>query len=291
MSGQAWYKHNPLDFLGGIVGMPPEQIGAYIVVINLIYARNGPIPNDARWLSGHMGCSPKMAKKLVESLAERGRIGISNGTIHDDRADAELAISVENSLKNSRNGKTGGEKRAEKERLAKENSGLDQAGLKPKREEENREEEEDDVVVGADASEREVLPEDSIATINGKIDLNRFAGVCARTGGVDLVQPGHIGAAVDLVKAWFALGADPDFILQTIREGVMAATEPISSLKYFNTRLRTAIAKRKALENGTPSTRQRRADVPEPDAFTAGAVGRMAARRAPDSTGDLELLG
>ncbi len=81
MSGQAWYRHYATKFLDGVVGMPPDQIGAYIVVLDLIYARGGAIPNDTRWLSGHMGCSTRAAGALVLRLIQRGKLSLNEEKI------------------------------------------------------------------------------------------------------------------------------------------------------------------------------------------------------------------
>jgi uncharacterized protein YdaU (DUF1376 family) len=149
----------------------------------------------------------------------------------------------------------------------------------------------DDVVVGADADEREPFVDETDEAINGKIDLNQFAANCAEAGGVNLISPGHIVIAVDLVKAWLALGADRAFILKNIQEGVAAAAEPISSLRYFDRRIRTATARRKALENGQPPAPRNAKPPKAVDPLTQGALDRMAARRAADQAGGVELPG
>lgn len=132
MSGQAWYKHNAQDFINGVIGLGPDAIGAYIIVLDLIYARGAPIPNDARWLGGILGCSTRMAGALVLRLIEAGKLVEIDGELSNPRADFEL----ENGAKNARNlaewGARGGRKRAEIARAAKENNDIGQAGLKPR---------------------------------------------------------------------------------------------------------------------------------------------------------------
>ncbi len=91
MSGQPWYRHNPRDFLDGIVGMTPDLIGAYIVTLDLIYARGGPIPNEPRWLGGVMGCSSRAATSLVDRLIAGGKLSLVDGKLSNVRAENELA--------------------------------------------------------------------------------------------------------------------------------------------------------------------------------------------------------
>ena len=122
MSGRPWYPHNPRDFLDGIVGMAPDTIGAYIVTIDLMYARGGSIPHDTRWLSGLMGCSTRMAAALVQRLIDAGKLSLSDGQL----TNARVIIELENAAKFMRNaaesGAKGGRTAAENKARANENN-------------------------------------------------------------------------------------------------------------------------------------------------------------------------
>jgi hypothetical protein len=68
----------------------------------------------------------------------------------------------------------------------------------------------------------------------------------ARAGGVAIVDPKRISDAVDLVKAWTAEeGATPDVIEKAIAQALADATSPIRSLRYFDSAVRNAIARRR----------------------------------------------
>lgn len=114
MSGQSWYRHNPRDFLDGVVGMSPDMIGAYIVCLNLIYARGGPIPFEPRWLSGCMGCSTRQATALVQRLIDAGKLTDIGGQLTNERAASELQDQAERSAKLAENGAKGGRKLGER---------------------------------------------------------------------------------------------------------------------------------------------------------------------------------
>jgi uncharacterized protein YdaU (DUF1376 family) len=129
MSGQPWYKHNPRDFLDGIVGMTPDLIGAYIVTLDLIYARGGPIPNDRRWLGGVMGCSSRSAAGLVERLVAAKKLTLEKGLLNNVRALFELKKSSECSRKLAESGAKGGRTVPEKDAKANDNNALEQARL------------------------------------------------------------------------------------------------------------------------------------------------------------------
>ena len=131
MSGQPWYRHNPRDFLDGIVGMTPDLIGAYIVTLDLIYARGGPIPNDARWLGGAMGCKERAAAGLVQRLLDAGKLSLVDGALSNVRAANEIQNAEQFSKNQIVSGGNGGRKRAENEAASNELSELSQATLKP----------------------------------------------------------------------------------------------------------------------------------------------------------------
>lgn len=82
----AWYKRDPQAFLGGVQGMGPELIGAYAVILEILYARGGDMPRDDRHLSGVLGCSLRKARSLTEQLIAIGKIKIEGGKVVNDRA-------------------------------------------------------------------------------------------------------------------------------------------------------------------------------------------------------------
>lgn len=90
MNGLPYYKAYPRDFVEGTIGMSFELKGAYRLIIDLIYMQNGTLPDDARYISGHLGCSVKKWNALREKLIEAGKIYVSGDHLKNDRADKEL---------------------------------------------------------------------------------------------------------------------------------------------------------------------------------------------------------
>lgn len=86
MSNDTWYKRDPQAFLGGVQGMGPELIGAYAVIIEILYARHGDMPRDDRHLSGVLGCSIRKARALTEQLIALEKIQIIGGKIVNRKA-------------------------------------------------------------------------------------------------------------------------------------------------------------------------------------------------------------
>ncbi len=86
-----WVKFAPSDFLNGVVDLNPEQIGAYITVLSLIWDRGGPIPDDETWIARRLGCARLKWRNLRAQLLELGKIHLDeNGMITNRRAMQEV---------------------------------------------------------------------------------------------------------------------------------------------------------------------------------------------------------
>lgn len=88
--GDTWYKREPQAFLDGVQGMGPELIGAYTVILDLMYARDGNVLRDDRHLGGVLGCSKRKAASLTDQLIEAGKIGFCGGNLTNSRAFREI---------------------------------------------------------------------------------------------------------------------------------------------------------------------------------------------------------
>lgn len=90
MNGLPYYKAYPRDFVEGTIGMPFELKAAYRLVLDLIYMQGGELPDDARYISGLLGCSVRAWKKYRDELISAGKIYAKGGVISNSRADKEL---------------------------------------------------------------------------------------------------------------------------------------------------------------------------------------------------------
>ena len=90
MNGLPYYKAYPRDFIEGTIGMPFELKAAYRLVLDLIYMQGGQLPDDARYISGLLGCSVKKWNGLREALISAGKIEARDGYLGNYRADKEL---------------------------------------------------------------------------------------------------------------------------------------------------------------------------------------------------------
>ena len=90
MNGLPYYKAYPRDFIEGTIGMPFEVKGAYRLVLDLIYMQGGSLPDDARYISGLLGCTIRKWKALRDELISMGKLEINGEFLSNKRAVLEL---------------------------------------------------------------------------------------------------------------------------------------------------------------------------------------------------------
>lgn len=85
-----YYKRYPRDFLDKTIGMSLELKGAYGIVLDLIYMRDGRLPDDVQYVAGQLGCSVRKWKSIRDQLVAMGKLTVENGVISNSRADKVL---------------------------------------------------------------------------------------------------------------------------------------------------------------------------------------------------------
>lgn len=175
MSGR-WYKRCGADFIHGTMMLTLEEKGAYSLCLDLIYDRGGPIPDDARWLSGVCGISMRKWGAIRARLVELGKLVADAGHLSNSRADLELVSAELHTRKLAEAGAKGGRKRAENQPNLNIISDLAQASLKLYREDKRREEKPPSPPEGGRRG-KTALPEDWVLPAVG--DLPPKARACA----------------------------------------------------------------------------------------------------------------
>lgn len=126
-----WHARNHQDALDGMLMLTLEERGAYNTCLDLIYSRQGPIPDDARWLSGWMGVSLRRWATIRASLIVKAKLYEVNVNGTPSLMNQRAAIELENAAKRQRNlaeiGAKGGRKSAETRQDANKNNGQGQA--------------------------------------------------------------------------------------------------------------------------------------------------------------------
>ena len=59
-----WYKRDPNAALAGMAGLTLEECGAYNLVIDAYYARDGHLPDDDYLVSRILHCDPRCWRRL-----------------------------------------------------------------------------------------------------------------------------------------------------------------------------------------------------------------------------------
>lgn len=90
MNGLPYYKAYPRDFIEGTIGMSFELKAAYRLALDLIYMQGGSLPDDARYISGLLGCTVRKWNALRSQLLEMGKLEIIGEFLTNKRAIIEL---------------------------------------------------------------------------------------------------------------------------------------------------------------------------------------------------------
>lgn len=125
-----WYRRFPDNFIAGTVGLSLEEKGAYSLLLDLMYVRGGPVPDEPRFIAGVCGCSVRKWNAIRQRLLDLGKISSNDGFLTNHRAEVELENAAKTARNLAENGAKGGEKSAENRAAAKKFNGLAQAGLK-----------------------------------------------------------------------------------------------------------------------------------------------------------------
>lgn len=130
MSPSPWYRRFPDNFIAGTVGLTLEEKGAYSLVLDLIYVRGGPVPDEARYIAGVCNCSVRKWKAIRQRLIDLGKIEAVDGVLLNHRAEKELENAAKTAQERAESGSKGGNKTAENAATTKKISNLAPAALK-----------------------------------------------------------------------------------------------------------------------------------------------------------------
>lgn len=76
-----WYRRYPDNFIAGTVGLTLEEKGAYSLVLDLMYVRGGPVPDEPRYIAGVCNCSVRKWNAIRDRLIALGKIQVVDGAI------------------------------------------------------------------------------------------------------------------------------------------------------------------------------------------------------------------
>lgn len=85
-----WYKRDPNAALTGMAELSLEERGAYNSLLDILYSRDGDLPDDDQLVGRIMRCNPRTWRKLKTSLIGRGKVWVSDGKLMAKRVEKEL---------------------------------------------------------------------------------------------------------------------------------------------------------------------------------------------------------
>jgi uncharacterized protein YdaU (DUF1376 family) len=90
MTRATHFPFYPSDWLGGVAGLTPAQVGVYINMLALIYDAGGPIVLDTRRLARRMCCPVGTFKNIIDDLISVEKLVLIDGHLTNPRAEIEL---------------------------------------------------------------------------------------------------------------------------------------------------------------------------------------------------------
>lgn len=90
MTRATHFPFYPSDWLGGVAGMKPAEVGIYINIVAMIYDAGGPIKLDEARLARRMCCPLVTFRSILSALIEDEKLTFKDGFISNMRAEIEL---------------------------------------------------------------------------------------------------------------------------------------------------------------------------------------------------------
>ena len=72
-----WYKRDPEAFKNGVASLTLEEIGAYSLLCDFYYSRDGHVPDDDWFVARWIGCNPRTWRKIKISLFLKQKLRVN----------------------------------------------------------------------------------------------------------------------------------------------------------------------------------------------------------------------
>lgn len=92
----AYFQANIVQFRDGIRTLKADQRGVYLSVLLEIYDTMGPIKADPKRISIATGIDARLIARVLPELVDMGKIYLTDGWIHNSRAEKEIGDYVKN---------------------------------------------------------------------------------------------------------------------------------------------------------------------------------------------------
>jgi uncharacterized protein YdaU (DUF1376 family) len=85
-----WYKRDPDAALSGMAELSFEECGAYNSLIDLLYSRDGLVPDDDAFCARCFHCNPRTWRKLKNRLIARGKVRSIDGMLTANKVEETI---------------------------------------------------------------------------------------------------------------------------------------------------------------------------------------------------------
>lgn len=116
---RAFYKRYPGDFMMGTRDLSLEERGAYNDLLDMMYDRGRPIPDEPRWIAGLLGISVKKWNTIRASLLDAGKLVERGEYLSNPRFERDSELEAAEKDAQVTWGRMGGKARAARERELK----------------------------------------------------------------------------------------------------------------------------------------------------------------------------
>jgi uncharacterized protein YdaU (DUF1376 family) len=110
-----YFSFYPADFMNGMRGLNPQEVGILIMLLCRIYEENGPIEYHVSRLATYCGTRDAAFVKIVERLIDLGKFNLSEDRLSNIRAGAEIQKREACLERASRAGKASAQKNQQKQ--------------------------------------------------------------------------------------------------------------------------------------------------------------------------------
>jgi uncharacterized protein YdaU (DUF1376 family) len=85
-----WYKRDPHRAVVGMTGLTLEEVGAYNLLLDWMYIRDGKLPDDSRTICNFLHTKPQRWRRLRTALITKKKIYVLGGFLRNERTDREI---------------------------------------------------------------------------------------------------------------------------------------------------------------------------------------------------------
>ena len=111
-----YFDFYPADFMTGIRGLSPQEVGVYTMVLCRIYEESGPVEHHPSRLAAYCGMPDKAFEKAFLRLVDLDKFQVENGKVSNRRAMIEIAKRESKLNSSKKAGKISAEKRKQNQR-------------------------------------------------------------------------------------------------------------------------------------------------------------------------------